>query len=248
MEVLMRWFKVFLPFCFFMVYLAVWAQTNDSLQGWTDDQLKSEIFRLRRENQELRNQLQTTLAPIVKKEGKEVKYPEGTFIVDNFETQDRNWWVGCDQNNMGTTVSPNPYQRLEGGSPATPGYCAGLKGYLGPNEDPWTWATLQTPLVAQGGVTNLNSYTAIMFYAKGDGNPYVVKIERDAVKDYAQFEVHFTSSKDWTLVKIPLSDFNQPNWGAHLERDWKDVTNLSFSPELHEANFELRVDDIVFLK
>ena len=72
----------------------------------------------------------------MKKEGKEVNYPEGTWKIDDFETPDRNWWLGCDQNNMGTTVSPATYQRLEGGSPATPGYCAGFKGHLGPNEDP----------------------------------------------------------------------------------------------------------------
>lgn len=244
----MRFLKITLSLFFFATCLAVWAQTDDSLQGWTEDQLKSEIFRLRRENQELRNKMQASLAPIVKKDGKEVKYPEGTLKIDDFETQDRTWWVGCDQNNMGTTVSPNPYQRLEGGSPVTPGYCAGLKGYLGPNEDPWTWATLQTPLGTQGSITDLSSYSSIMFYAKGDGNPYIVRLERDAVKDYAQFQATFTAPKDWGLIKIPLSDFNQPNWGAHLERNWKDVTNLAFAPETHEASFDLRVDDIVFLK
>lgn len=231
-----------------MAGLAVWAQTDDSLQGWTNDQLKYEILRLRRENQELRNKLQGSLASLAKKDGKEVKYPEGTWVVDDFESEDRNWWLGCDQNNMGTTVSPSAYQRLEGGSPVTPGYCAGFKGYLGPNEDPWTWAALQTSLANQGGVTDISSYGSLMFYAKGDGKAYVVRLERQAVKDYCQFQADFTAPKDWALIKIPLSDFNQPNWGKHLDRDWTDVTNLVFAPELHEANFDLRVDDIVFLK
>jgi hypothetical protein len=87
-----------------------------------------------------------------------------------------------------------------------------------------------------------------MFYAKGDGKTYIVRLDRQAVKDYSQFQATFTAPKDWVLVKIPLSDFKQPNWGSHLEMDWKDVTNLVFAPELHEASFDLRVDDIVFLK
>lgn len=244
----MRFFKFILAILFCAPALTAWAQSDDSMQGWTADQLKSEIFRLRRENLELRKRVQDSLAPLVQKSGKTVKYPEGTFVVDDFETEGRNWWLGCDQNNMGTTISPASFQRLEGGSPATPGYCAGVKGYLGPNEDPWTWVNLQTPLGNQGSVTDLSAYSALLFYAKGDGKSYVVRLERQSVKDYAHYQSTFTAPKDWALIKIPLSEFNQPNWGNHVERDWKDVTNLAFSPELHEAGFDLRIDDIVLLK
>ena len=243
----MSYFKLGLSLLILTTVSAVWAQSDDSMQGWTTDQLKSEIFRLRRENQELRKRTQDSLASVVQKSGKEVKYPEGSFKIDDFETEGRSWWLGCDQNNMGTTITPAAYQRLEGGSPATPGYCAGVKGYMGPNEDPWTWVNLQTQL-NQGAVTDLSSYSALLFYAKGDGKSYVVRLERQAVKDYSHYQATFTAPKDWALIKIPLSDFNQPNWGSHIERDWKDVTTLAFSPELHEANFDLRVDDIVLLK
>ena len=52
----------------------------------------------------------------------------------------------------------------------------------------------------------------------------------------------------WTLVKIPLSRFTQPTWGAQIDRTFPDVKALSFSPEIHEADFDLKVDDIVLVK
>lgn len=233
----------------------LWAEaapSEGSLTGWSNDQLKAEIYRLRREIQDLNKKL--GMSDTVEIKGKDsVKVPKDAWKLDDFEQTSPTsgiggWSADCDHNNMGTTQEPSPYQRLEKGSPLSSGYCAGIKGHLGPSEAPWTWSYLSVNLNAQGQVVNLNIYKELWFAVKGDGKYYIATLRRDAVKDYCDFQADFLAPGQWTLVKIPLKQFAQPSWGTQLPHDLSDVKNLAFSPETHEADYDLRVDDIVLVK
>ncbi|HVZ80339.1 MAG TPA: CIA30 family protein [bacterium] len=247
--------KKMFPFMVFLAAGLLWAQvapSEGSLTGWTNDQLKAEIYRQRREILDLRAKLGMGQTVEIKDKGS-VKVPEGAWKLDDFEQASPNsgigyWSADCDHNNMGTALDPSPYQRLEKGSPLSPGYCAGMKGHLGPNEAPWTWSFLSVPLNNQGKVADLNGFKELWFAAKGDGKYYIVTLRRQAVKDYCEFQADFQANDQWTLVKIALSHFAQPSWGTQLPHDLSDVTQLAFSPEIHEADYDLKVDDVVLVK
>lgn len=233
----------------------LWAEATPpegSVRGWTNDQLKAEIYRLRREVQDLREKL--GYSDVVELKGKDtVKIPKDAWKVDDFETASPTsgigWWsVAFDNNNMGTTLFPSPYQRQEKGSPLTPGYCAGIKGHFGPSEAPWTWAFLQANLSNSNKAVDLNGFKEVWFAVKGDGKYYIATLRRDVVKDYCDFQADFVAPEGWTMIKIPLKHFNQPTWGVQYPRTFPDVMNMAFSPELHEADYDLKVDDIVFVK
>ncbi len=249
----MKKIKIFLGL-FFTAGL-LWAQASSpegSLKGWTNDQLKAEVYRLRREIQDLRVRVGYTDTLDIKNKSS-IKVPKDAWKVEDFENPSPtsgigNWSVEYDHNNMGTAVTPAPYDRLGNGSPASPGFCAGIKGHLGPSEAPWTWAFLQTDLSNQGKLVDLNVYKEIWFAVKGDGKYYITTLRRDIVKDYCDFQADFIAPDQWTLVKIPLSHFQQPSWGKQYPRTFPDVKNMAFSPELHESDFDLKVDDIVFVK
>lgn len=239
----------------FLSATLLWAQASPpegSLRGWSSDQLKAEVYRLRREVQDLREKLGYSQTVEIK--GKDsVKPPKGSWKVDDFEAPSPSsgiggWTMEFDHNNMGTVLSPNPFQRLEKGSPLSPGFCAGIKGHLGPSEAPWTWAYLQTNLGSQGAGLDLNGFKEIWFAVKGDGKYYIATLRRAAVQDYCDFQADFTATDKWTLVKIALDHFSQPTWGIQVPRTFPDVKSLAFSPELHEADYDLRVDDILFVK
>ncbi len=243
---------------FLLVFLGtslLWAEASSpegSLMGLTNDQLKAEIYRQRRQIRELRTKLGLTDTLEIKNE-KSVQFPEGSWKVDDFENaapaSGFGWWsAGYDNNDMGTTLAPSPYQRLEMGSPLSPGYCAGMKGHLGPNEAPWSWAYLETSLSEEEKPVDLNRYSAVWFTAKGDGKYYVLTLRRAAVKDGCNYQADFLATDKWTLIKIPLNRFTQPGWGTQVPRTFLDVRSMAFSPELHEADFDLKVDDIVFVK
>jgi hypothetical protein len=233
----------------------LWAQASPpegSMQGWDQDRLKAEVYRLRREVQELKAKLGYSETTEIKDKGS-VKMPKDAWKVDDFEATSPasgiGWWsVEFDKNGMGTTLEPNPYQRSEKGSPLSPGFCAGIKGHFGPNEAPWTWAFLQAPLSSQGKETDLNGFKEVWFAVKGDGQYYIATLRRAIVKDYCHFQSSFVAPERWTHVRIPLARFNQPTWGAQYPRTFPDVKEMAFSPELHEADYDLKVDDIVFVK
>jgi hypothetical protein len=248
-------FKLILMTIAFSIVGLLWAEASapeGSLTGWTNDQLKAEVYRLRREIEDLRAKLGMGQTVEIKDKSS-VKVPDGAWKLDDFEQATPgsgigNWSADSDHNNMGTVLEPSPYQRLEKGSPLSPGFCAGMKGHLGPNEAPWTWSFLSAPLSNQGKTVDLNGYKELWFAAKGDGKYYIVSLRRDAVKDYCEFQADFVANDQWTLVKIALSHFAQPSWGSQLKHDFSDTKMIAFSPEVHEADYDLRIDDLVLVK
>lgn len=232
----------------------LWAD-SDPYPNWTTDQLKAEIVKLKKQIGDLQQKTNGTSAASKNDNGYGSAAPagkDGIVLVDDFETDHPSfgggWWEGCDQNKMGTTISPDPYARLKGGSPKSPGFCAGMKGHLGPNEAPWPWATLTLGMGDNGASTDLTAYKAVRFYTMGDGKTHTISLQKLAVKDYADFKAEFTAPKGWTQVSIPFDKFSQPDWGAKVEKKFEDVKALSFAPGLNDADYDFKIDDVEFLK
>jgi hypothetical protein len=190
--------------------------------------------------------------------GKAVKaeaLPAGALLVDNFETPgaksklNTGWFSGCDKNGLGSTISPDPFKPTAGGSPLSPKFCGFIKGHYGKNQAPWPWAQLSIDTKDPKAGSDLSAYKGIQFYAKGDKKNYRVILCRDAVKDFADFEVAFFAGSEWKLVKKGFEDFSQPNWSkAPVKAGWNDVNQIKFAPVYNDLDFELAVDDIALTK
>ena len=171
--------------------------------------------------------------------------------VDDFESgmpaYGGGWWEGCDPNGA-TKLAPNPFTPLPGGSPASPGHCAGMKGHMGPMQAPWPWAILSENLDSSGKPVDLSAYKAIRFYTQGDGKVHVVALNKASVTDYGDYQGTYPSPKDWTKTTIAFSDFAQPSWAKAVEKNFKDVVKLSFTPNTPGDDFDFRIDDVEFLK
>jgi peptidoglycan/xylan/chitin deacetylase (PgdA/CDA1 family) len=171
--------------------------------------------------------------------------------VDDFESFapsfGAGWGEACDGYGK-TKLSPVPFSPLPGGSPLSPGHCAGMKGYLPALQAPWPWALLSLSLDGGGNPVDLSAYQALRFYTRGDGKTHTVALNKASVTDYCDFQANFTSPAQWTLVTLPFSDFTQPSWGRQLERKFNDVLKLSFSPGAGDSDFDFRIDDVEFLR
>ena len=157
------------------------------------------------------------------------------------------WFAGCD--NFGVTkLSPMPFAVLPGGSPQSPGHCAGMKGHMAPNQAPWPWAGLSLSLASNGNPVDISAYKALRFYTKGDGKTHPVALNKASVADYCDFQATFVSPEEWTQVTLNFSDFAQASWGKQLEKKFNDVTKLTFSPGAGDADFDFKIDDVELVK
>lgn len=215
---------------------------DDPFAGWSPAQLKVKVLQLQKENSDLKAQI-SAAAPAVAPAAKAAS----EVLLDDFEAADpkngKAWWAGCDDNKLGTTISPLPWAPSKGGSTLSPGHSGHISGTYGKAEAPWPWASLALTLNNQ----DLRGYSALRFNVKGDGKLYVVRACRAAVKDFAFHAANFTATKDWSSVTIKLSDFAQPNWGAPVPAEFSDVEKLEFSPTVNEQSYDLSIDDVTLV-
>ncbi len=177
---------------------------------------------------------------------------DNLWKVDDFESGSPStgtaWWTGCDNNHLGTSLSPIPFVPDMGGSPLSPGHCAHIWGRFGKNQAPWPYAQLSLALDASNGPFTLTPFQAVRFYAKGDGKVYKVVIQKAAVTDYGDYEFTFTATAAWTLVEVPFKSFAQPSWAKTVAPGFADAKVLKFCPSVNDADFDLSVDDVAFVK
>jgi len=176
---------------------------------------------------------------------------EAVLKVDDFESSSplfgAVWWEGCDANGV-TKLTPNSFAVLAGGSPQSPGHCAGMKGHMGPAQAPWPWAALSLNFTSTGTPVDFTAYQAIRFYTQGDGKSHLVTLNKASVTDYCDFQASFVSPAAWTQVTIPFTDFAQGNWGKPLPKQFNDVMKLTFSPGMSDPDFDFKIDDVEFIK
>jgi hypothetical protein len=233
----------------FLLLVGAWllapalARADDAFVGWSDTQLKVKILQLQQENAELKAKL--AAAPAA--EAAPAK-ATADLLLDDFEgptaSNGQSWWTGCDANNLGTTIQPQPFSPEKGGSPLSPGHSGRIHGHYGKNQAPWPWANLTLALAQH----DIRSYRALRFYVKGDTGRYRVLLCRSTVKDFGYHSSDFDAPAKWTLVTLPLSDFVQPSWAQPQAADFKDIEKISFSPTTPDQDYDLGIDDLTLVK
>ncbi len=168
--------------------------------------------------------------------------------VDDFESSKpafgAKWWTMCDNYSK---LSPKPFAVLPGGSPKSPGHCAGIKGYMG-NFKNGSWAALFLSLDPAEKPVNLSAYKAVRFYAQGDGSTHFLGLKKTSRQEFLGLKAGFIAPKTWTQVTIPFKSITLSNGGRHVLAEFDDVSDLIFSAGDDNANFDIKIDDVEFLK
>ncbi len=189
-------------------------------------------------------------APVIDSKNTVVAPNRAVLKLDDFEAGSpafgAGWFEGCDTNGV-TKLAPVPFAPLTGGSPQSPGHCAGMKGHFAAMQAPWPWALLSLAL-SNSGPMDLSGYKAVRFYTKGDGKSHTVALNKASVTDYCDYTASFISPADWKQVTLSFSDFAQPTWGKQVEKKFNDATKLTFAPGTPDADFDFKVDDVEFVK
>lgn len=214
---------------------------NDPFAGWTPAQLKVKILQLQKENAELKAKAGSpaAAAPAAAKAAADM-------LLDDFEgdvaKNGMGWWNGCDTNNLGTTLAPQPYAAQAGGKT---GRCNRISGHLGSNKAPWPWASTGLKM----SNPDISGYSGISFWVKGDGGRHKVQLQRTAVTDFAHYYAEFVAPKAWTKVTLPFSAFAQPaTWGNKVPVAWNDVESLQFMPGTNDSDYDFSIDDLTLTK
>ena len=175
---------------------------------------------------------------------------EKTLPVDLFDGSGpklgTEWQTYLDENNLGTKI--NSFAIVKDGSPKGLKGHGHFSGHMGKSKDPWPWAVLDLSF-GDDAPKDLSAYTHLRFWAKGDGKKHRVRLGREAVKDYCDYEYTFVAAKEWTLITAPLAEFTQPKWGKQVPRSFKDVTKIGFlalAPG-NDEDFELRFTAVEFV-
>jgi hypothetical protein len=228
--------------------LALRADT-DPFDGWTLQQLKAKVVQLQKENKDLKDKL--AMAPAgspADSSATAVAGATGDRLLDDFEGDQartgQGWWTGADDNKLGTTLEPIPFVAEKGGSPLSPGHSGRIHGKMGAGHEPWPWANLVLAMDNE----DLRPYSAISFYVKGDGLKHDIQLCKRSVKDFANFNAEFPTTKDWVKVTIKFSEFTQPSWGAQVPAVFDDVEKLQFVPGATDAAFDFSIDDLTLVK
>jgi hypothetical protein len=220
------------------------VKADDPFAGWTDQQLKIKILQLQKENSDLKAQLANGGAAAAAPAPK----ASADLLLDNFEgataSNGQSWWAGCDSDKLGTTLEPQPFVPSAGGANGS-AHSGRIHGHFGVHTgSSYPWAQLTLAL----SNPDIRGYSAVTFFAKGDGGRYRVQLNRSAVKDYAFPAAEFTAPKEWTLVTLPISGFAQPSWGQSLPVDYKDVEKISFVAITEGSDYDLSIDDLKLAK
>lgn len=95
---------------------------------------------------------------------------------------------------------------------------------------------------------DLSAYDAVLFYARGDGKAYRVKLESAAVDDNDFHSALFETGPEWRLVVVSFSTLQQAGWGEPVPWTGEDIELISFVTEGRPlTSVHLDIDRIAFL-
>lgn len=195
-----------------------------------------------------RGYVQNALAALPPLRGKAIPFASATLLFADFEGDLTHALGGSfspsfDKNGLGTVFNPDPPTWSDGGKQGRAWHSF---GHYGKSRAPWPFAAL----VASFPATDFSPVQSLRFWTKGDGKRYGVALQRSSVHDYAFPIALFQAPTEWTQVELPLSDFNQPNWGQKVAGPFTDAIGLSFTPgpQFDDEDFDLWIDEVELVK
>jgi len=151
---------------------------------------------------------------------------------------------------------------MASGGAQTPLYSARIYGNIAaqPSPDVFPSAGLGVNLYADSGSPvyheeDVNGFTGLRFYVKGDGTQYTLRLPYINVTDgstltgYNDYKYIFTAPAAWTLMEIPFSSFTQESgWGTQypLSTVLAHVKAVQWQVLEYGRAFDLYVDDAGF--
>jgi uncharacterized lipoprotein YddW (UPF0748 family) len=178
---------------------------------------------------------------------------DGSVLVDDFEDGNLSnafyapWVLDADNNGNGTKAGPRPLDLVKGGAKGSKA-ALGMAGHIAKNAAPWPYASLFTYFNPDQAPADLTKFSALSFWARGDGQNYEAVLKQKVVADYGNYRAVFKAGKDWTLVTLPFKEFKQPGWAQPVPRQFSDVIQLQFSPSgLSDQDFDLVIDQVRLL-
>ncbi|NJK28466.1 MAG: hypothetical protein HC925_08440 [Coleofasciculaceae cyanobacterium SM2_3_26] len=180
-------------------------------------------------------------------------------LVDDFEDGNRfnefrgTWFTYSDRSYNGTSqVIPESYSRFEPVESGAPGSqrSARITGKVSTDYDRG-FVGIGTELNAPNDPVDISNYDGIVFWARGDGKTYRLKLRSTAVPDEDDYGYNFTPTAEWRQYVIPFKKLRQEGWGKSIRRRraLQQVTGIHWETigQPHQS-IDLSIDDISFTK
>lgn len=181
-----------------------------------------------------------------------VIYIEAGGFIDKVYVASGYWFAWDDQASGGTS-----WVWLETGElqhPAIPGTDSSfvsppLAEMTGAVTAALSWSHVGMGYTFQQGSepVDLSAYSHLLFYARGDGKQYRVKLESASVEDGDYHGAPFVAGPAWELVVVPFANLRQEGWGQSVAWTGKDIRTISFvTVGRPHSSIRLAVDRISF--
>jgi len=124
-------------------------------------------------------------------------------------------------------------QVVDGGANGSKGALR-VTGELAEGQFPWAGAFF-TPGQGEQDAVNLSSKKTVSFWAKGDGNQYVVVVSTESRQNQMPAMQYFDAGAQWKQYSFPISSF---------QTDGHDVLNIGFARGQSSGKFDLEIDEV----
>ncbi|MEK6556902.1 MAG: CIA30 family protein, partial [Candidatus Margulisiibacteriota bacterium] len=115
----------------------------------------------------------------------------------------------------------------------------------------YRFVALGVDLTANTAELDMNSYTGIEFYVKGDGHRLAVELASSANISPNFYAYDFTTTTDWIKVTVPFTSLSQPGFGptVSLSEALRRMKALHFkaSSQIAGESGSFRVDEVRFV-
>lgn len=182
-----------------------------------------------------------------------VSTPTSPVLVDDAEDGNNQnalggyWYNYCDSS--GSHVYPTPFAMTysAGNGAIGSNYFIQMTG----NVVTGGYIGTGTMLNASGTDVDLNQYTGIRLYVKGNSIPYRLKIISSNISDYNYWGYNFTPTASWQQITIPWTSLTRAwvSTGPTRTEALTHAVNIEWSPAtLPQATLSLQVDEIWFTR
>ena len=94
-------------------------------------------------------------------------------------------------------------------------------------------------------VTNVTAYTGLEIRMRGTPGSYIIQLGTEAVTDFDFYNAYVEVTSDWTLFRLPFSEFDQEGFGQSKRWTGSDLTHVAIYSNLF-GPYTIAVDDIRF--
>ncbi len=178
-------------------------------------------------------------------------------LISNFEDNKTTTAFGGDwsvlndaANNGDSTALPDPFalEKTDKGGAKGSSYFAKLTGKV-TTKFQYGFIGIGCNFLPGNAAMDLNKYTGVKFFTRGDGKSYKIQIKTGNITDYCYFTYTIPTTSEWTEITIPFRSFQQESWGQ--KKLLKDSLTSAFGLQWETigqpiASIDLELDEVSF--